>query len=131
MGYGRGNSGVGYTCKDIDAAKSELDAVKDFLHDLGSGNLTLNEINEGAEKHHAALEAIINQSMESLRTANSELRDYGEEQHERAEKLEKERDQFERECTDKQEKIEELESEVVELKDQISELEFGGQTEEA
>lgn len=58
--------------------------------------------------------------LEKIRSANSELREWGNDEYERAEDAEKERDTFEAEKLDLEEELRELKERVAELEEELS-----------
>lgn len=58
--------------------------------------------------------------LEKIRSANSELREWGNYEYERAEDAEKERDNFEAEKLDLEEELRELKERVAELEEELS-----------
>ena len=92
-------------CDDRDEKEDLLSQIKDW-----SGDLTGIGFGKWCE-------------METLRSSNSALRDWGSEMYSEAESLETERDELEIKCDELKDKVSDLESEVEDLKNQIYELE--------
>lgn len=92
-------------CDEKDSADDLLENIKDWTGDLESIG-----VGKWCE-------------LESLRSSNGALRDWGNEMYNDAENLEAERDEFEGKYEDAKDRISELENEVAELESRIAELE--------
>ena len=92
------------SCNDEDSKENLLENISDWKGDLESIG-----VGKWCE-------------MESLRSSNSALRDWGSEMYSDAENLESERDDFESKYEDEKEKVSELESKIEDLENELSEL---------
>jgi uncharacterized coiled-coil DUF342 family protein len=97
-------------CKQMESC-NEDDSVEDLVETISSWKSDLESIGVGKWCE-----------MESLRSANSALREWGNEMYNDAEILESERDDFERKYETEKDKVSELESEIDDLKYEISQL---------
>ena len=99
MGRYNDNAPIGHTCPKIDSVISNIHSIY-----MSSEEITKHE--------YVQFEKL----MEEIRSANSTLREWGNEENKKAEEFEKDFDRANRQ-------VEDLEAEVMELKDEIKELE--------
>ena len=121
MGTYNDNAPIGHTCPIIDNVISRMESSKEeadyiSLHPEEDSSEEANTISN--EIKIAILE------IEDVRSANSELRDWGNEEYSRAEEAEKERDEAIRDKEYLQEEIDELKAEIKELENQLSYFEL-------
>ena len=116
------NAPIGYTCPIINSvidrmklAKNEADYISKHSQEedsTGGASIILEELSNAIEE------------IEDVRSANSELRDWGNEEYNRAEEVERERDEAIRDKEYLQEEIDELKVKIEELETQLSEAEI-------
>lgn len=99
----RDQSGIPNTCPKIDEVISAIKSV-------------------GWSEDEFHSEKCLIATMEEIRSANSSLRDWGNEQFSEKENAESDRDYHEKEVAEKNEEIKNLKSEIKELENQIEQL---------
>lgn len=106
------NAPIGNTCPMIDNIIGRMEAAKNEAEYISK-----NPEQDSSEEVNLILGELVEaiKEMEDIRSANSELRDWGNEEHERANEAEKERDELTGEVDELKSKIENLKSEIEEL----------------
>ena len=100
------NAPIGHTCPKIDSVISQIHALYMSSEEM-------------SKQEYSYFEKL----MEEIRTANSTLREWGNEQCEKAEEFEKDYDNSQREISDLKNEVESLKSEVKQLEKDLSETE--------
>lgn len=120
----RNGEPVRHTCPDIDRIISTITSIVKEMDgcDNEDEKETLIEQIGNWKSELASIGVGKWCEMETLRSSNSALRDWGSEMYNEAESLETDRDNFESKFDELKDKISELENENEKLSDEISEL---------
>lgn len=116
---------VKHTCPDIDRIIGTITAIVNQMKNCDEKD-SADDLLENIKDWTGDLESIgVGKwcELESLRSSNGALRDWGNEMYNDAETLEAERDYFEGKYEDAKDKISDLENEILELKNRVAELE--------
>lgn len=100
------NAPIGHTCPKIDSIISTIHSLYMSSEEMSKSQYTEFE-----------------KLMEEIRSANSTLREWGNEQYERADEMEKDYDYAQNKVSDLEQEIESLKSEVKQLEKDLEETE--------
>jgi predicted nuclease with TOPRIM domain len=114
---------VRHTCPDIDRLKAMLKSIVNEMNDCKRED-DIEDILSLISNWSSDLEGFgVGRwcELETLRSSNSSLRDWGHEMYDEAESLESERDELENEVSKLKDEIVDLESTISDLEDTVSE----------
>jgi len=113
------NSPVDWTCPIIDSVITSMEEAKNQAEYVSKHKQPKEDVHDEMILIIAELVDGINE-IEKIRSANIELRDWGNEQHNRAEEVEEERDEIIRKNEWLIEEIEELKTTIEELEEKLT-----------
>lgn len=115
------NAPIGHTCPIIDNVIGKMESAKNE-----ADYISKHPEEDSSEEANTILGELVDaiKEIEDVRSANSELRDWGNEEYNRAEEAEGERDEAIRDKEYLQEEIGELKAKIEEMETQLSEVEM-------